>query len=114
MEKLIHNCEQINFTRIDAIQLHLDSLQDINHVIQGFTKTSLDAAEKLLKESIVAFQKFDLEHSILRSLCFNSMHDRYEAILEAHEKTFSWIFKPSALPASDPRSEIALKRWLES
>lgn len=113
MEKLIH-CEQINSTRIDAIQLHLDSLQAIKQDIQGLTKKNLDMAEKLLKESIAAFKKIDREHTILKSLSFKTMHNRYEAIPEAHKKTFSWIFKPCALPASHPRSKIALKRWFES
>ncbi|KAK8036193.1 hypothetical protein PG993_008807 [Apiospora rasikravindrae] len=55
------------------------------------------------------------QHQILRSLRFDSMHDREEGISEAHETTYDWILEPegpfatSALESTSRR----FRSWLQ-
>jgi len=51
-----------------------------------------------------------IQDLILQSLRFPTMNDRYEAIKEAHAKTFEWIFK-GAEDAERPWSNFS--EWLE-
>ncbi|KAH8700979.1 hypothetical protein BGW36DRAFT_460050 [Talaromyces proteolyticus] len=38
-----------------------------------------------------------VEKAILKSFCFEGIHDRHESIVTAHENTFAWIFEDPAI-----------------
>lgn len=50
---------------------------------------------------------------LVHSLYYQSLPVRYEAIVDAHTRTFDWIFKSDQLPKQDPRSSINLLSWLK-
>ncbi|KAJ4288662.1 hypothetical protein N0V90_011899 [Kalmusia sp. IMI 367209] len=51
---------------------------------------------------------------ILATLQFDYMRARHEAIHEAHERTFEWIFRTKQLEPSDPRASVRFLEWLEN
>ncbi|KAK7188949.1 hypothetical protein PSPO01_05058 [Paraphaeosphaeria sporulosa] len=54
------------------------------------------------------------DDAFLNSLYFNTMSQRYDTIIEAHEETYDWIFAPEAYPERDARSQIEFRQWLEN
>jgi NACHT domain len=97
-------------SQIDDLTQSLKSLRHEN--------SNLSAANNIEKYTDM-FSKYDLavtrisrEQAILKSLCFEYMTVRHSRIVEAHVKTFDWIFKASLLPLADPRSQIKFVEWL--
>jgi hypothetical protein len=48
-------------------------------------------------------------NQIIHSLRYASMEVRHDRIVEAHRKTFEWIYSPERLSPDDPRSRIEYK-----
>ena len=61
----------------------------------------------------VAFgeRQFFAIRAIIASLAFPGMHDRYETVVEAHARTFSWIFEMNEKTADQPWDNFT--SWLE-
>lgn len=57
----------------------------------------------------------EVTQTILDSLAFESIQDRFEGIEEAHEETFSWIFQPDRQlsVAEDDVQPASFTKWLE-
>ncbi|GKT94312.1 hypothetical protein Ct61P_12162 [Colletotrichum tofieldiae] len=53
----------------------------------------------------------ELQAAFLASLVYDVMDDRHSRIIEAHEKTFRWLFQP---PSEDTAKWANFKEWLES
>ncbi|KAF8850858.1 hypothetical protein BDZ45DRAFT_731282 [Acephala macrosclerotiorum] len=59
---------------------------------------NMSSEEKWEKSVTKAFEKeekglkFDVEHKLLKSLTFPTMHDRIDEISEEHTNTFGWVF----------------------
>lgn len=70
---------------------------------QDRTLTTLSAIDGLSKEV-----------QILKSLYYASMRERHNRTVEAHCRTFGWIFETETLPNHNPRSNIKLTTWLKS
>jgi hypothetical protein len=51
-------------------------------------------------------------HTIMRSLRYQYMDLRHEAIKDAYRRTFDWIYRPPSFQACDPRSQIEYVKWL--
>jgi hypothetical protein len=80
---------------------------DRNRVVKA-----LEAVEDLLGPHGEALGRFKREEAVLRSLLSPDMTDRYDAILEAHTKTFEWILGDNHWPEADPRHNIRFAEWL--
>lgn len=95
------------------------SVQEIRQFIkvstrQNATKSDLDCLGLSIHNSLSAIDHLSREVLILESLYFTSMDERHASFIDAHHQTFDWIFDTAKLPLQDPRSAIALDRWLES
>ncbi|ORY04867.1 hypothetical protein BCR34DRAFT_591070 [Clohesyomyces aquaticus] len=104
--------EKLDSPRIDPLSDLLERVKNIRKVLDN--QLALENVEILLKTSVDIERRFNLELSVLDSLSYETMSDRYHSIPEAHRKTFRWIFKPDELPPSDARSQITFKEWLVS
>ncbi len=89
-------------TRFDALDSHLDVLD-----------ARLEQGLKEYREDLVyedgEKRRARVQVSILESLRFPQMQDRYEAIASAHKKTFTWIFKD---PVKHQRPWSSFSDWL--
>lgn len=111
-DKLGTDFSQLQSSRDTAVQ------EIIRRVKEELRTISLDAfrlqtVEKSVAEFRSLHRNMEKEKAILESLKFEVMHHRYDAITDAHDKTFGWIFDPESFPSTDRRSKIAFKSWLE-
>jgi hypothetical protein len=81
-------------------------------VLTALNPASLQALEDTFAQIEEKKTKFLQEKSVLHSLSFDAMHDRYHAIKDAHAETFEWIFEPSRFESTDLRSTTGFKDWL--
>jgi hypothetical protein len=51
--------------------------------------------------------------TILESLRYDSMEVRHASIIDAHRKTFEWIFDTGASPQNSPHSAVKFSSWLQ-
>ena len=112
LDSLQQQLQLINSPRIDLIR-------DLTAQIKGLPlgtleKADLEKTEKMISQFQAAKEKLQQEKLILDSLRFETMHDRYHTITQAHGTTFQWIFQPESFPLSDPRSAIGFRDWLLS
>jgi hypothetical protein len=77
---------------------------EIKHTIL----TVVQRDEQLNKHTGSASDLDLVEKVILKTLHYEGMHDRYEAVVEAHANTFTWIFHPKPDQPWDSFSD-----WLE-
>ena len=105
------------------LQNGLQSNTDIQDMSMRFQTieakiTGLDYAESLagLRKELAQLSSrlasLSRDHQILQSLAFPSMTVRHSNIVDAHKRTFSWIFRSHLLPKTDIRSTIDFKSWL--
>ena len=79
---------------------------------KDFSKACLDSFRQELLDVVSTTDKIRKEQGILKGLHFDSMKVRHSRVVEAHAKTFDWIFATHRLPSTDPRSRITFERWL--
>lgn len=112
-----------NRNRITAIQENVETLR------QGVRIGSLDdAVMAQLREMLEASDKHMLkrrQNVILRALRFDAINDRFAGVVEAHQKTFGWLFddddrhRPEGEEDMDTSGELRLQArenfisWLE-
>ena len=77
------------------------------------TKETLETLRKDLLRLHSTVENIRKEQPILRSLTYPMMTARHSKRVDAHSRTFEWVFKPSALPLTDPRSSIMFLDWLQ-
>ncbi|KAH7073225.1 hypothetical protein FB567DRAFT_633084 [Paraphoma chrysanthemicola] len=95
--------------KLDA-QLH-DIQTRISHICDDDYWTKLRSC---LADITFQVQQTSQRHTIIASLRYDYMEIRHDAIIDAHSRTFDWIFHPSKLGPHDPRSRIKYSTWLES
>ncbi|KAH7078695.1 hypothetical protein BKA63DRAFT_409559 [Paraphoma chrysanthemicola] len=95
--------------KLDA-QLH-DIQTRISHICDDDYWTKLQSC---LADITFQVQQTSQRHTIISSLRYDYMEVRHDAIIDAHLRTFDWIFHPSNLDPHDPRSKIKYSEWLES
>jgi hypothetical protein len=75
--------------KLEQLQTHIKALQ------KGVTVTSINSeVQKQLQELLNFSEGAIVQQRILNSLAFEGMHRRFEAVDDAHYKTFEWIFEP--------------------
>ncbi|KAK8064359.1 hypothetical protein PG994_006997 [Apiospora phragmitis] len=72
----------------DAVQHARSILQDT-----GLPSTSIASLENQMARLSVAGDELEKEHTIIKTLNFDTRLCRYDGIPEAHEKTFKWVFE---------------------
>ena len=81
----------------------------------GSREFALTESMRNISTKLDNFMKFGskiaTEHKILESLCYKSMAVRHEKIVDAHAKTFEWIFHKDSLRA-EFRREKTFVDWL--
>ncbi|KAE8447877.1 hypothetical protein EG329_010106 [Mollisiaceae sp. DMI_Dod_QoI] len=81
------------------MELHLivslSEHQSISSLNQAAGFQSLEIAIQNLISAFFKVEIQEAENVILKSLCFDTMAERYEEITEAYRKTFQWIFRDS-------------------
>lgn len=65
----------------------------------------LPKIDKKLKEFSEEAKKVARTQEILRSLCYEELHDRFGSVTDPHSKTFEWIMT---------RKELGFEEWLRS
>jgi hypothetical protein len=79
--------------KLEQLQTHIEALQkgvtvtSISHEVQTQLRELLDISEDACQTIV--------QQRILNSLAFEGMHGRFEAVDDAHYKTFEWIFEPA-------------------
>lgn len=112
LDSLKDDLRRIRSPRADAVDDLAERLDQVD--IGSFDKDRIKLVEKTLADCQACQEKYEREKTVLKSFKFETMFHRYEAIAEAHQKTFEWIFKPASFPSTDPRSKITFKEWLQS
>ncbi|KAM0417423.1 hypothetical protein ACHAPT_012572 [Fusarium lateritium] len=84
----------------------------------GAFKDEIDALEKMMRQSSLSEARVRRELDILRSLSFKTRQLRHDAICDAHQETFRWVFTPPSdqetrLSTRQRESQIKLQKWLE-
>lgn len=103
----------MNYARTEDIQElahHLSSIKEKLPAASG--ELYLDSIRQQLSTFVPVVDEVLKTHVILKSLLFASMKIRHSRIVDAHRKTFDWIFSAQALPPSDCRAKIRLYTWL--
>jgi hypothetical protein len=78
--------------KLEQLQTNIEALQkgvtvtSISHEVQTQLRELLDISEDACQTIV--------QQRILNSLAFEGMHGRFEAVDDAHYKTFEWIFEP--------------------
>lgn len=112
LERVQQECKSFTTSTQDKIEPLLESLRSIMVCGHDINRQQLaDIDSRLIRSDEVA-RILHIEIAILRSLMFDRMSARYSAIVEAHTRTFEWMFTPSQWPPSDPRSQVGFHDWL--
>ncbi|KAH8705046.1 hypothetical protein BGW36DRAFT_456579 [Talaromyces proteolyticus] len=90
----------------------IEELQTLVQHGQEINESQLNEINDKLGRCFDETKRFDREYTILKSLHFENMSARQSSIVEAHSKTFDWIYEPRRWPSSDPRSQIKFHHWL--
>lgn len=100
-------------SRTCEIQKLIAHVKDLQCTMpKDLSKACLDSLRQELLDVVSTTDKIRKEQGILKGLHFDSMKVRHSRVVEAHAKTFDWIFATHRLPSTDPRSRITLERWL--
>ena len=97
VEDLKYTRQSVAFTEAEEI-----SKKEMERIATELSKVALNAS------AIVT------EHKILKSLYFKTLPARHSSIVEAHRKTFDWIFKPVPETRTKHRPNIKFMDWLKS
>lgn len=81
-------------------------------------KDEIDTLEKMMRQSSLSEARVRKELDILRSLSFKTRRFRHNAICDAHQETFRWVFTPPSdqethLSTKQRESQTKLLKWLE-
>lgn len=68
----------------------------------------------LISEAFKKVKEVPKASSILQSLHYDSMEVRHASVVDAHQKTFEWIFHAETPPQSGPHSAVEYSSWLEA
>ena len=101
--ELLMSLERIA-SRLESIESQKSSA-GLKDVLRQFQVSILPQRDKIAKTKTPI---------ILESLAFSNMTVRQSRILDAHKKTFEWVYRVKELPEDDPRSRITLAEWLQS
>lgn len=102
LEKMLTSLEKIN-TRLNVLEAQGTPI-DLEDVFQQLKISVLPIGDEIIRQKTPA---------ILASLAFSNMTTRQTKIVEAHRKTFEWVFKTKDLSEEDPRSRVTLRDWLQ-
>jgi hypothetical protein len=115
MKELQQDVKNFDANRTAQLQSIESTVRSINFSLSiSATKSDFDELGNSVRNSLSAIDELAKEIAILTSLSFTSMEERHSRIVEAHCRTFEWIFRTKHLALSDPRSSIALGSWLRS
>ncbi|KAJ9616952.1 hypothetical protein H2200_000672 [Cladophialophora chaetospira] len=112
LETIRDECHRANLSQSERIDPMLESLRTLLGKSHDFDEQLLASVDQKLLGASQEAIRLHKELSILKSLKFDRMTARHSAIVEAHVNTFDWIFEPSRLPLSDPRSQVRFHEWL--
>lgn len=94
--------------KLGQLQTRIEALQ------KGVTVTSVSPEAQTQLQQLLNFSEDAcqtiVQQRILNSLAFEGMYGRFEAVDEAHYKTFGWIFKPDGGEGCDSGEGNDLKR----
>jgi ATPase subunit of ABC transporter with duplicated ATPase domains len=78
------------------------------------SKEEIAIIEKVRSEDLQIRQEIAAE--LLKTLCFEYIFERYEAVDESHKKTFDWIFQlpESSAQYSEGKRWADFPKWLQS
>jgi len=93
MELFMKEIKKQHQDMLNAIKRKNQEISDLEYMSQFSAK--VDASTELFKESRFC-------SLILSQLKFEEMPNRQEAIPEAHQKTFDWLFKNPSTPQTPP------------
>lgn len=109
--------------RITNLDLNTQGLgEKFLEYIQDSTKWKADLIRAIHQERVPPGDRAQLDHgylserreklqrTLIESLCFSEMTDRHNRIVEAHEKTFQWIFLPAC---ARQQKWTNFSEWLE-
>nr|XP_036580328.1 uncharacterized protein CTRU02_09558 [Colletotrichum truncatum]KAF6788240.1 hypothetical protein CTRU02_09558 [Colletotrichum truncatum] len=80
----------------------------------AFTWKDFQQLHEKLFDIIDNARDISLQQKFLRGLNFRSMTARRHSIVEAHQKTFNWVFKGTNAQTSAPAPNRNLSNWLKS
>lgn len=101
---MTNNIQRIS-TELQSVEqclLRLDHNETLSDLQKNFAKFATNV------------HNLSRDHQVLKSLMFNSMTVRHANIIDAHAKTFDWIFRSHVLPETDIRSTIGFSDWLRN
>ncbi|KAL8831663.1 MAG: hypothetical protein Q9191_000741 [Dirinaria sp. TL-2023a] len=126
LQKLKIETNSANEERLQQFHVLRDSLEDLHREIQhikaqvidnerygvrrGLEQEELDLLTAKTASLSLSEQNFEKEEAVLSSLNFPQRIRRYEAIPEAHQKSFRWIF--DGPEQSKYSSEPRFREWL--
>jgi hypothetical protein len=98
--------------KLEQLQTHIEALQ------KGVAVTSISPEvqtqlQELLKFSEDACQTI-VQQRVLNSLVFEGIYGRFEAVDEAHYKTFEWIFEPDGGEGYESNNSDKIKEGCDS
>lgn len=101
--------------RTSELNQLIQSLESLKHENSNLsTKTDIEKYTEMFSQYDSFATQISKEQAILKSLCFEYMTVRHSRIVDAHAKTFDWIFEATYLHFTDPRSQIKFVEWLHS
>ena len=101
LEKLV---EDLKYTRQSVAFIEAEEInkKEMERIATQLSKVALNASP------IVT------EHKVLKSLYFKTLPPRHTSIVQAHRKTFDWIFNPVLETRTKRRPNIKFMDWLKS
>lgn len=121
LEELRRETARLNaqqFTKLDEINEIITKLSyqfeatKSNPKRNPLTRDSVTSLEQQLANLSISKTTVRKQHSILRSLTFESRPIRYVSIAEAHMRTFEWIFAEPIDVQAQPTADNLFK-WLK-
>jgi hypothetical protein len=84
-------------TILENRDMFMEEIRSRVNILQKTTESSLLNVVARINERIPSNQEIEVavQRSVLDSLYFASISQRYEEVAEAHRSTFEWIFKAS-------------------
>lgn len=120
---LQHESEQLHSDQKAGLHTILSSLAELKarinsvngHPNQTFTADEVREVERKFNKMSLSENDIAKEQSIIKSLTFESLPARFEAITEAHRQTFKWALESSGDSAGNcalPAQSGTLGHWL--
>jgi len=99
------------FSVIERTASQMDTVQQWDQSLAS--KQDLQDRSKALTEIIREGYKFKKQYRLLNTLNYSSMRSRHARIVEAHARTFDWIFvPPDEVPKDRKLPVVKFVRWL--